>query len=888
MKLHYILLKNAAFLLFSIPLLVFLEDLAIAENVPSNSAILTESKENKPVATEIAQATPVKITNVQINPTISRLEIILETAEGRSLQIDTNNFRIEGNKLVADIPNAVLAIPDQSEFNSADPTAEISNVNLTQLEGSTIRVNVVGKDKPPMQEVTLKSQGILYSLNRDDDPEEEITITGARRARPVRLTPSSVSVIDADKLDQNLAQDLRDVFRYEPNVSVGNNRRYGLQDINIRGLGGNRVLILNDGIRVPTQFSFGTPSIGRDYVDIESLQRVEVVRGPASALYGSDALGGVVSFRTIDPEDLLKKRPDQSVVTSLSTNYETVDRGFTNTAAIAFRDGNLEGLLGYTRRDGAEARVPTGNEFVDSRSNRRNNWIAKLIYRIDATSKIGVAAEIFRNRDDFNVAPITVAGLLGPVGFRGQDETINYNTSRDRFNISYDYSDPNSNGFLTAAKALLYYQNATVDEFRVQDFVRTGAGADRRRLRNLTNTFSDRVFGGEVQFQSQFKIDQIPNILNYGIDISNTSNQRIRNGVENRFNAAGVNILSTNVVGADSFPVKDFPDSDTFRLGIYAQNEFNFSDTFSLIAGLRFDSYKLTTKIDQLYLNNSPSAVAADFSDSAVSPSLGFVWQTAPEWTLVGRYAKGFRTPLYSEINSGFTNLTSPTFRYQTLSNPNLRPETSDTFELGIRAAYPQFNFALTGFYNSYSNFIESLASAGRATVNGIPNVNLFQTQNVARASTYGLELSGEYRFSPEKHGFSLISALGVTIGDNLTTNQPLETIDPIKLVAGLRYRAPEDLWGADLIATFAGQPRLASNRPANAYTPQGYTVVDLTGFYKITPQLTLNMGIFNLFNNQYFLYSDVRTLVTAPAPTDLARFAQPGISLRAGLTFVF
>ena len=670
MKLHHILLKNAAFLLFSIPMLLFLEDCAIAGNVPNNSAN-RDIKTNNPV---IAQTSPVQITNVQINPTSSRLEIILETAEGRSLEIDTNNFRIEGNNLVADIPNAVLAIPDRQEFTSANPTAEISNISLTQLEGSTIRVNVAGKDKPPMQEVTLKTQGVLYSLNRDDDPEEEITITGARRARPVRLTPSSVSVIDADKLDQNLAQDLRDVFRYEPNVSVGNNRRYGLQDINIRGLGGNRVLILNDGVRLPNQFSFGTPSIGRDYVDIESLQRVEVVRGPASALYGSDALGGVVSFRTIDPEDLLKKRPDQSVVTSLSTNYETVDRGFTNTAAIAFREGNFEGLLGYTRRDGAEARVPTGNEFVDSRSNGRNNWLAKLVYRIDSTSKIGVAAEIFRNRDNFKVAPITVAGLLGPTGFRGQDETIDYNTSRDRFSISYDYNDPNSTGFLTAAKALLYYQNANVDEFRVQDFVRTGAGVDQRRLRNLTNTFSDRLFGGEVQLQSQFKIDQIPNILTYGIDISNASNQRIRNGIENRFNAAGTNISSTNVIGSDSFPVKDFPDSDTFRLGIYAQNEFNFSDTFSVIAGLRFDSYKLTTKIDQLYLNNSPSAAAADFSDSAVSPSLGFVWQTSPEWTLVGRYAKGFRTPLYSEINAGFTNLASPFFRYQTLSNPNLKP----------------------------------------------------------------------------------------------------------------------------------------------------------------------------------------------------------------------
>lgn len=888
MKFHHILFKNTAFLLLSIPIFLFLEEFAIAKSIPNNSAIPMTDNGLKPIAPAIAQASPVQITNVQISPTANRLEIILETQDGRSLQIDTNKFRIEGNNLVADIPNAVLAIPDTKEFTVADPTKEISNISITQLDANTIRVNVLGNGKPPTQEVLLRTLDKLYSLNRDDQPEEEITVTGTRTARPTRLTPASIAVIDADKLDQNLAQDLRDVFRYEPNVSVGNNRRYGLQDINIRGLGGNRVLILNDGIRIPTQFSFGTPSIGRDYVDIESLQRVEVIRGPASALYGSDALGGVVSFRTIEPEDLLKKIPTQSVVTSLSTGVETVDRSFTNTAAIAFRDGNFEGLLGYTRRDGAEARVPTGNEFVDSRSNGRNNWIGKLVYRIDETSKIGFAAEIFRNRDNFTVAPITASRLLGPTGFRGQNETLENNVSRDRFSISYDFNAPDSTGFLTAAKAQLYYQNAEVNETRTQDFVRTGAGTDRRRFRNLSNRFLDQIFGGEVQLQSRFKIDQIPNTLTYGLDISNTRNERVRNGVENRFNASGANILTTNVVGADNFPVKDFPDSNTFRLGIYAQNEINFSDAFTVIAGLRFDSYQLSTKLDELYLRNSPDVTAADFNDSAISPSLGFIWQTAPEWTLVGRYAKGFRTPLYSEINSGFTNLTSPFFRYKTLSNPNLRPETSDTFEIGIRANYPQFNFNLTGFYNSYNNFIQSNAAAGIVTINGIPNVNLFQTQNVARASTYGVELGSEYRFSPENNGFSLIAALGLTVGDNLTTNQPLETVDPIKLVTGLRYRAPENLWGADLIATFAGQPRLASNRPANGYTPQGYTVVDLTGFYKITPRLTLNLGVFNLLNSQYFLYSDVRPLITAPAPTDLARFAQPGISLRAGLSFTF
>jgi hemoglobin/transferrin/lactoferrin receptor protein len=361
-----------------------------------------------------------------------------------------------------DIPNAVLAIADQKEFSAANPTAEISQINITQLDANTLQINVLGNGKPPTQEVALKIQGQLFSLNRDGEPEEEITITGTRTPRPTRLTPASIAVIDAEKIDQTLSQDLRDVFRYEPNVSVGNDRRYGLQDINIRGLGGNRVLILNDGIRVPTQFSFGTPSLGRDYVDIESLQRVEVVRGPASALYGSDALGGVVSFRTIDPEDLLKKIPSQSVVTSLSTNVETVDRSFTNTAAIAFHEGNLEGLLGYTRRDGAEAKVPNGNEFVDSRSNARNNWIGKLVYRIDQNSKISFATEIFRNRDNFRVAPITAAGLQSPTGFRGQDETLDNNVSRDRFSISYEYKDSSSTGFLTAAKALLYYQNANV------------------------------------------------------------------------------------------------------------------------------------------------------------------------------------------------------------------------------------------------------------------------------------------------------------------------------------------------------------------------------------------------------------------------------------------
>lgn len=837
----------------------------------------------------VAQQTGVKITRVQLNPTGDGLEIVLETEGSQPLQLDPAQFQAEGTALIAEIPNAVLAIPEQSKFSVDNPTPEIANVQVIPVERDRIRVMVAGKTTLPTQEVTLRVGGLAYSLNVDADvPEEEITITGTRTPRPVRLTPGSIAVITDQNIDELLVRDLRDLFRYEPNVSVGNDRRYGLQDINIRGLGGNRVLILNDGIRIPPQFQFGTPSLGRDYVDTETLQRVEVIRGPASALYGSDALGGVVAFRTIDPSDLLDRFGRRDSLTSLSTNVETVDRSWVNTAITAVRVGEFEGLLGYTRRDGFEARVPQGNEFVDDRANARNNWLGKLVYRLSNTSKLTFTTEIFRNEDDFEIAQITARNLMGPTGFRGQDESLENKTSRDRISLDYTFNDPDSAGFLSGVRVQFYYQNAEVNELRTQDFVRTGAGVDRRRLRNLSNDFVDRLLGGEIQLQSQFRVGNVSNRLTYGIDVSSTRNERVRNGQETRLNAAGRSILTTNVVGADNFPVKDFPDSDTLRLGLYAQNEIEFGNTFTLIPGLRFDLYRLNTSPDALYFRNS-GATAADFDDSALSPNLGFVWQTTPELAIVGRYARGFRAPLYSEINAGFSNLTSPTFRYQTLSNPDLQPETSDTFELGVRGNFRQFSFSGTGFYNHYDNFIETLAPAGVSLtiVPGFP-VSLFQSRNVAQARTYGFELSGAYRFSRQPHGFSLLAGLGLTIGDNLTTNQPLESVDPFKAVVGLRYRAPENRWGADLVTTFAAQPRLSDDRPSGAYTPEGYTVVDLVGFYNLTPLLTLNLGLFNLLNQQYFLYSDVRPLINSPVPADISRYAQPGLSFRAGLTWRF
>ncbi|NJN56671.1 MAG: TonB-dependent receptor [Leptolyngbyaceae cyanobacterium SL_5_9] len=151
------------------------------------------------------------------------------------------------------------------------------------------------------------------------------------------------------------------------------------------------------------------------------------------------------------------------------------------------------------------------------------------------------------------------------------------------------------------------------------------------------------------------------------------------------------------------------------------------------------------------------------------------------------------------------------------------------------------------------------------------------------------MEFGSEYRFSPDTDGFRLRAALAWTVGDNLTEDIPLASVDPFELVAGLGYRAAENRWGAELVATFVGEPRV--DREANElsgaepFIPGAYTVVDLIGYYSLSPNLTFNLGIFNLFDQEYYRYADVRNFFDRP---DIGRFSQPGTSVRAGLSWRF
>ncbi|NOG70869.1 TonB-dependent siderophore receptor [Roseicella sp. DB1501] len=135
-----------------------------------------------------------------------------------------------------------------------------------------------------------------------------ISVTATRGPRPVDEVPATVTIIESEQLERQNANRPQDIIRYEPGISFGNQPgRTGGTNFVIRGIGENRVRVQVDGIRVPDfpGSNAGAGTFTRDFVDLESVKRIEILRGPASALYGSDALGGVVAYTLKDPRDYL-------------------------------------------------------------------------------------------------------------------------------------------------------------------------------------------------------------------------------------------------------------------------------------------------------------------------------------------------------------------------------------------------------------------------------------------------------------------------------------------------------------------------------------------------------------------------------------------------------
>ena len=724
-------------------------------------------------------------------------------------------------------------------------------------------------EPPAPAEDTTQSDGQRLSFL------DAVTVTATLSPTPVQDTPGTVSVIDDETIQERLVQDFADLVKYEPGVYVENNvTRLGLNGFNIRGIGGNRVLTQVDGVQTAEQFAFGPFSIHQAGLDVDALKSVEIVRSANSALYGSDALGGVVSLFTKDPADYLRGRRFHL---GAKTTWDGRANETSGQVSLAAGTDRVQGSLFASVNRGREIRNQGNVTTADDTRTAPNpqdvagsQLLAKLVVTASPGNVLRTTAEVHDTRVETEWFSDRGRIALGSLRFDTLDSDAV--DTQDRLRVSLDHTLGGRG--LDHLSWRVHGQANDTSQVIDRERLTLVDGALAPTLRHGTLDYEQVGYGASAQLREHLPGPREGVLLTAGGSYTIDDFDILRDRTET-FASNGAPV-PTDLV----FPTKYFPRSTVAEAGAYVQAEFLLG-RFTLVPGLRYDRFTLDAdQLDPVYVA-SLNPEAADFADAALSPKVGAAVRLNDALTLHGQYAAGFRAPPYSAINTGFTSLRGG---YTTLPNSDLRAERSDNLELGLRADLDRVSLGATVFSNWYDGFIEL------KTLGENPGTRLieFRSENLEAATIRGIELRAEAHPSASvtlRGSYARIEGVEVlqdAATPALAESTPLGSVAPNEGVLGLRYARPSGRWGQELSVRLVESA--VGRHDEDFFEPDGYAVVDLVGFLALADSITLRFGLLNLTGAKYFEWWNVRGRLANDAAID--RYSSPGPSVIGSLGY--
>ncbi|MBD8730519.1 TonB-dependent receptor [Pseudomonas sp. CFBP 13710] len=725
---------------------------------------------------------------------------------------------------------------------------------------------------------------------------QQMTVSATRQEQSANSVPSTVSVQGRTQLDRDNVNTLQDLVRYEPGVSAGGTGlRSGLTGYNIRGIDGDRVLTQVDGVEVPDSFFNGPyAQTERNYVAPEIVKRVEILRGPASSLYGSSAIGGVVSYYTLDPEDIIK--PGKDVGARLKTGYSSADESWLNSATVAGRSGDVDALLHLSQRSGHETEsygdhTSTGlsRTAADPKDVRSTNVLAKLGWNYADDARFGLTYENYKDDRDVDLksaygGPYANGRPLNFYQSRGGNDTI----TRERFGLNHDFELDSV--VADHIKWSLNYQIAKTDQHTEEHYVVPRA---RDVLRARDTFYKERQWVFDLQLDKAFELGQTDHLLTYGTNIRQQKVTGSRSGYGTCLTVMG----SCRAIGADSAADRlvkssDFPDPTINTYSLFAQDEIRWNQ-WTLRPSARYDYTQLKPRLTDEFLrtvNPTGEYTVADNDRNwhRLSPTLGVTYDFDDHYTWYGQYAEGFRTPSAKALYGRFENLGAG---YTVQPNPDLEPEKSRSYETGLRGKFEAGTFDIAVFYNQYRDFInEDAVSPGATSA-------VFQSNNIKHATIKGVELKGRLNLDSfgAPQGLYSQGSIAYAHGKNEDNGQPINSVNPLKGVFGLGYEQQQ--YGGLLSWTLVKrQNRVDSSAfkspdGSGVFKTPGFGILDLAGYYKVTDDVTVNAGLYNLTDKKYWLWDDVRSYdgvgeAAVTSPANLDRLTAPGRNFAINLVW--
>lgn len=665
--------------------------------------------------------------------------------------------------------------------------------------------------------------GLALQVQAQETVElDEVKVTAGRVEQELMDVNMSVSVITQEEIRRSSARNVGELLEDIPGVRINNDGGQGMKRIKIRGEDAFRTLVMIDGQKVSEHKSMsGSPML----IDPSMIERIEVIKGPASVLYGSDAIGGAINIIT-------KKGGTKPIEGEVSAGMNTSASGKNASGSIY---GGIDGWkyrLSASIEDNDNLKTPKGemeNTYFTARS-----VSGFLSYDFTPDATVGASLDYYDL--EFGSSDVNTPGFAVDV------------PKWTRFKAAAFGEIKNITSSFVRLRTDIFYQKSKKDMTNTVPGVWTQGEVDTFKAMGFEEAFLNRV---GVQAGNAYVLQpHASNDMNqYGFSIQADWQIGDRNyliaGYEISYDDLNAHSWNT---GTNVMPMmltdKNY-DGYQMTNAVYASMETLLSANLTLTYGARYTWVK--TDMDSIN-NKMGTKTSGEGSDGKIVFNAGVLWHGTDNLTLRASYAQGYRSPilqeLYIDTSMGSTGTT--------YANPDLKPETSDNFEIGARWNSTGLSADLAIFYSTADDYIATLCNAQKRG---------YQYNNVAEAKTFGVELTSSVRIAETGFEPYLTATWMRRQYQNGNGFSTYDTATPeFMLRYGVRWSGMYAGLGLRADAFARSQTEIEyddgvqSATDSSSYRLGGYTTLNLTAGVDFGPkrQYSFDMGLYNIFDKGY------------------------------------
>ncbi|AFZ30226.1 TonB-dependent siderophore receptor [Gloeocapsa sp. PCC 7428] len=634
---------------------------------------LTEDQPATTVKEWLAQieASVVQITNVRVEATEEGLQVVLETANG---DFEVPETRIVGNDLIVDIAGAAIA----QTFSQANPTEGIALVSVTSLPNNQVQVTITGTDAPPAAEVTSEAQGLVLAVTLEDadtvadEDAIEIVVTGeqdegynpssastaTRTDTPLRDIPFSIQVVPREVLEDRKVRNLNEAVETVSGVARGG------------GLYGNGSITYNRIIRGFDQGFSGVTSFRNGFPDtdffsllpIGTVEQIEVLRGPASVLFGAGEPGGIINFITRQPLD----EPYYNA-TFAAGSYGLYQPSIDLSEPLTDNNSVLYRFI---------ASYQGSSDFQGFADSRLTTIAPSLTFNLGERTELDLYYEythLYANPSAAGTNTVILSdGSLPPRNFAPYYPGLSLlNVRVDRFGYRLEHELNNDWRIRNnVALNLTHFRNDVAGFPSTVEDDRFVGGFDASK-----DNYQRNNFFGQIDLVGEFGTGSISHQVLAGFDFNRFSNEG--NNVDTDTPLPPLDIRNPNYdIPTPSYStIPTFSDFNLVRrsYGVYLQDQIALLDNLKLLIGGRYDWVSTDLAVDL----TTPGDVIdrPTRNDGAFSPRAGLVYQPSENVALYASYTRSF-APL-----SGFDNTSTD-------ADVIYEPSRGTQYEVGVKADF--------------------------------------------------------------------------------------------------------------------------------------------------------------------------------------------------------